>query len=428
MVKLILLILIEGKIDTGNAGIVTANTGIVTANTGITNANTKLTTIDGKSNTIITNIATADAKIVTANTGITNANTKLTTVDGKVDNIILAGAATDDKLMIASAALNAIYAKLPVDGNMAGQNTQNLIVTSIAAMPTTVVLNSTVDNAKLSIENKISTLSTNVGTIDTKVNTLNTKADDLVSKVTEVYGKLPTGSLIMASQSSVNNANTKLDELATSVGNIQNNTAFSGIVNLKFVTPSEAEGTKTYKIYALIFDNGGIPADADLDTVSIIITDNDGVVISNADMVSLPETGSYSYDFVLSYDTTPGPIFVRFTYMLEGVNFIQMRTSEIFDLDYSVTLADIKRDTETINNKADVIDAEILHIDDLVSSINIAVDPNFQRVIKEIHGVTCNSWDRNIDTNEITIKDETGTSMFKLQPLPGKLGRLRSEV
>jgi len=349
------------------------------------------------------------------------ANTNINTIDGKVDII-------DDSVDSIGVHVVDIRNVLPLEGRIAGQQSSTIIENKIDIRPTKLEMETYIDNAKTSINNKVDLVNNNVDTANIKLTTTNTRLTNIINDVTDIHDKLPDGSLKIADKSVVDNNSIKLDDLIASVSNIQNNTSFSGIVNSKITTPPEGSDPKTYKLYALVFDNGGIPADTDTDNVEIIITDNEGNVIIQDNMVSLPEVGAYSYNFEVAHDQTPGPIIVRFTYVLQGENFIQMRSSEIFDIDYSVSLADIKNDTENIEGKIDIIDAEINHINDTVLDTGGILDEEFQTAIREIHGVTCNSWTRDFDTGTITVKSTEGLPLFQLQPLPGRLGRARLEM
>ena len=440
---------IETKVDTANTNINTIDGKVDIIDTNVDTSLVNLSTIDGKADTLITNTGNIETKVDTANTNID-------TIDGKVDiantsiGIIYSNISTlDTKINTANTNINTIDGKvdiiddgvdsigvhvvdirnvLPLEGRIAGQQSSTIIENKIDIRPTKLEMETYIDNAKTSINNKVDLVNNNVDTANIKLTTTNTRLTNIINDVTDIHDKLPDGSLKIADKSVVDNNSIKLDDLIASVSNIQNNTSFSGIVNSKITTPPEGSDPKIYKLYALVFDNGGIPADTDTDIVEIIITDNEGNVIIQDNMVSLPEVGAYSYDFEIAHDQTPGPIVVRFTYTLQGESFVQMRSSEIFDIDYSVSLADIKNDTENIEGKIDIIDAEINHINDTVLDTGGILDEEFQTAIREIHGVTCNSWTRDFDTGTITVKSTEGLPLFQLQPLPGRLGRARLEM
>ena len=161
-----------------------------------------------------------------------------------------------------------------------------------------------------------------------------------------------------ASQSSVNaipttpqlaaTALTQYNALIAALGNVQNNTNFSGIVP-QIMDQQFGSSTETYTFYVQIFNSAGAPADADGNIVSMEVSDNQGNVLQPSLNMTPGTTGMYYATFTVTAAMLDADVVVNFAYQVSGVQFYQIRTSKIeASSTDSANIAAIKAKTDNL--------------------------------------------------------------------------------
>lgn len=151
-----------------------------------------------------------------------------------------------------------------------------------------------------------------------------------------------------------------------SVDGIQNNTNFVGVVPSTIVLPSA--GSKTYRLYARLFDTAGSPEDPDLDVLNIRIEDAAGAPLVATVAMTRDGVGQYHYDYLVNSTDTEQPLRVFFEYEENAIEFQQVRVSEVQEFESKIdTLisrvgvpnnGSIAQDVADVKSVVDQIDTE----------------------------------------------------------------------
>lgn len=112
-----------------------------------------------------------------------------------------------------------------------------------------------------------------------------------------------------------------------SVDSIQNNTSFVGVVPPIIVLP--ATGSKNYIFYARIFNDQGLPADADTNVVNIRVLTTAGGTVVPLTAMTRTGVGLYEYVYTVSASDPERVLNVMFDYTYIGNAFNHVRTAEV---------------------------------------------------------------------------------------------------
>lgn len=119
----------------------------------------------------------------------------------------------------------------------------------------------------------------------------------------------------------------KLDAILGAIGATPNNTAFVGIVPSVMVLP--AAGNKDYKFYVNLFNTDGTPGDPDADTVTLTVTDVNGVSVAGPTTMVKLATGRYVYTYQVTAADQERSLYVNFDYQKSAVPFHHVRVTEV---------------------------------------------------------------------------------------------------
>lgn len=147
-----------------------------------------------------------------------------------------------------------------------------------------------------------------------------------------------------------------LNAILGGIGAIPNNTTFVGIVPPILVQPES--GSKPYKFYVNLFNQQGVPEDADLNTISIRIENVNGNVVVGTQSMLRIDTGRYYFAYPVNWNDPERTLYVFFDYTQNSIAYHHVRMTEVQEFESKLDLL-VSRLTETRALNLDKLDATI---------------------------------------------------------------------